>query len=527
MHATKPITLTAQAVPFVALSLLSSVFYIHTLHILMFIEIHIITPPSSANAIQAALSQNPHLTSLPAPSADVLAPEELTQTSGTAEILRLPEVQAVIAGDFLILPCDAICELSGESLLEAWMVQQAGLGGVSAGTLDYSGPKMGIGGENGGRRGGLSVWYQTKGEGSVKDEETDFLITAPLEAPTVPPPKGSLRPHISNLVYSTTTDTLKDICEEKKGFPLRHGLLRKHGHTRMFTTYRDAHIYLFPHWVLSMITKNSRLDSISEDVVGCWAKAGWQPGLSEKLHLPEIFDTAAAQARETTNGSPHPPSQEEEMDIFGLSTTQTTNLNLSSSGSTHRSQAENSLTSPLETPQKKYQLPVPTILAYIHPSTPDAPLIRRIDTCPLLLSTSLHLATLPPSSPLSHAQKIVHPASISPRTTITQSDCLLADNVTVDEKCNIKQSVIGANCTIKTGARLTRCVLMDGVVVGEKAQLTGCILGRRCVIGRDSVLRECEVQEGNVLGEGTEAKGEKFMIFEGLEGALEDGLEGD
>lgn len=67
---------------------------------------------------------------------------------------------------------------------------------------------------------------------------------------------------------------------------------------------------------------------------------------------------------------------------------------------------------------------------------------------------------------------------------------------------------------------------MDGIVVGEKAQLTGCILGRRSVIGRESVLRECEVQEGNVLGEGTEAKGEKFMIFEGLEGASDGGLEG-
>ncbi|MCJ1251972.1 hypothetical protein MMC30_009210 [Trapelia coarctata] len=486
-------------------------------------KIHIVTPPSSAKAIQAALSQNPHLTSLPAPSADILAPEDLTQTSGTAEILRLPEVQSVITGDFMILPCDIICEIPGESLLEAWMIQQSGLGGVSAGTLDYTGPKMGIGGEKGGRRGGLSVWYQTKTESSVKGEETDFLMTAPLSVPAVPPPEGSLIPHISNLVYSTTTDTLKDICEDKKTFPIRHGLLRKHARVRILTTYRDAHIYLFPHWVLALIAKNPSLDSISEDVVGSWAKAGWQPGLGEKLHLRDIF-APAGKSHERGNGSPHVRSLEEEMDVLGLSTTQTTTL-APSPRSAHRSQGTTPLlSSPLATPPTKHPLTMPPILAYIHPSTPSqpTPLIHRIDTPSLLLSTSLHLATLPPSSPLSHPQKTHPSTTIAARTTISPTS-LLAANSTVEEKCTIKDSVIGANCIIKSGARLTRCLLMDGVTVGEKAQLVGCVVGRRAQVGNGCSLRECEVQEGNVVGEGVEARGETFMVFEGLEGGEGEG----
>lgn len=59
---------------------------------------------------------------------------------------------------------------------------------------------------------------------------------------------------------------------------------------------------------------------------------------------------------------------------------------------------------------------------------------------------------------------------------------------------------------------------MDGVEVGEKAQLVGCILGARSRVGKGCELRECEVQEGNCVGEGTEARGETFMVFEGLEG---------
>lgn len=54
-------------------------------------------------------------------------------------------------------------------------------------------------------------------------------------------------------------------------------------------------------------------------------------------------------------------------------------------------------------------------------------------------------------------------------------------------------------------------------MIGERCQLTGCIVGRRCKIGRESVLKDCEVQDGNVVEEETDAKNEKFMIFEGLD----------
>lgn len=63
---------------------------------------------------------------------------------------------------------------------------------------------------------------------------------------------------------------------------------------------------------------------------------------------------------------------------------------------------------------------------------------------------------------------------------------------------------------------------MDGAVVGERCQLTGCIIGRRSKIGRESVLKECEVQDGNVVEDETDAKNEKFMVFEGLDDEEED-----
>ncbi|KAL9578806.1 MAG: hypothetical protein Q9203_006957 [Teloschistes exilis] len=129
--------------------------------------ITLITPQSSRKAIEDALSRNPHLTSLPHPRADVISPEGLSQNTGTAEILRFPEVQAVINGHFMVLPCDLIAELAGATLLETWMVQAAGT--IGSPTLP----------------GALGVWFPTKGEHAVKGEETNFVITAQLPPSTI------------------------------------------------------------------------------------------------------------------------------------------------------------------------------------------------------------------------------------------------------------------------------------------------------------------------------------------------------
>ncbi|KAI9675762.1 MAG: hypothetical protein M1817_001129 [Caeruleum heppii] len=499
-------------------------------------KIHLITPPSSAKALEAAFSINPHLTSLPTPKPDILAPDGLSQNTGTAQIFRLPEVQAVITDNFIVLPCDLLCELGGESLLESWMIQCAGLGG-SSGDVDSKS-------SNSARLGGIGVYYDTKGPtDTVKGEETDFLATAPAQRSVVPSHASSLLPHISPLVYAMPTDTLNDITTDKKSFFVRHALLRKHARVKMLTTRRDAHLYFFPRWVLEMIRQNESFDSVSEDVVGWWAKAGWQSGLADKLGLRETFAANTPEGKGGEESMLDSGELEEKIDLAGMSTTWTSNL---SSTTDNHSPAKNptkfasrvrvpdspaiSIDLPPETPRNP--LTIPPILAYLHPSSPSAPILRRCDTTPLLLTLSLRLARLPglddpsPSEtgphPFSHAHKIPPSCTIPARSTVTRPDCLLADNVLVAEKCVIKECVLGASCEIGVGARLTRCVLMDGVVVGEKVTLSGCVVGKGAKVGSGSVLRDCEVQEGFAVPDETDTKNEKFMVFEGLEGDLED-----
>lgn len=412
-----------------------------------------------------------------------MAPTGLDQNTGTAEILRLPEIRELITSDFIVLPCDLVCELAGDKLLQAWMVKAASL------------PDLLGDGEPPYCSGGLGVWYETKTSTPVKGEETDFIITTPMPMPTVPMPKDTLLPHLSYLTYSMPKDSLVDLMDEKKSLPIRHGLLRSHPKLRMLTSHRDAHIYILPKWILEFIQENERLETIGEDVIGWWAKANWETGLFGKLGMKKVIEghrekpEVEVSPRDHVDSPPNSPWRTRDT------------LGTSPPAHLRERQSDGLLAKPREAN-------VPPILAYIHPSRDDAPLLRRVDTAQLLLAISLQLAKLPSieeavsetASPFAHAKKVAYPEGVKPRTTITRQDCLIAENVMVEEKTSIKESVIGANCQIKEGAKLFQCLLMDGVVVGKGCKLTRCILGKRSEVGEGSTLTDCEVQE-NLLVE--------------------------
>lgn len=387
-------------------------------------------------------------------------------------------MRTLIQSDFLVLPCDLICELPGEKFLQAWMTAAASLPYTlgDARLADSDAPPY---------NGGLGVWYETKTQTPIKGEEKDFVATTPLPSASAIPPKGSLLPHVSRLVTSMPASTLSDRMEDRAGLPVRHGLMRAHPRVRMLTTLRDAHIYIFPRWVVDFAAKNDRFDSIGEDITGWWAKAGWEKGLADKLKLDEVFEELAASNRRTSVAEPHTYS------------TATPSVDGDHLPPDTRIDAK----------------AIPPILAYLHPNEPSAPIIRRVDTARLLLHVTLQLAKLPSveeagaeaASPFAHPRKVANPESIKPRTTISKGDSLVAEHVTIEEKTSIKETVVGAHCQLKEGAKLLQCVVMDGAVIGKGCKLTRCILGKRCVIGDGSVLTDCEVQENLLVEEGSKS----------------------
>lgn len=450
-------------------------------------EITLICPPTAAKALKEAFSTNPFLTGLPLPRPEILSPADLTQNTGTAEILRLPEVIDHVKKDFVILPCDLVCEIGAENLLQAWMVKAVTLDSVLGAAASSNDEQL----KN---SGGIGVFYETKTNVTVKGEESDFIATTPLPQSASTPPKDSILGNVSRLVQVMPTDTLKDVIEDRKAHPVRHGLLRAHPQVRMYTTHRDAHIYVFPHWIMEFIQRNERMESIGEDVVGSWAKAGWQQGLADKLQLTALCSAAEAEQDDDSNLDSVASPDRDASTAHGTTGT----------GATDKSQANAPHTT------SSNDIKIPPILAYVHSAKTQEPgsILRRVDTAQLLLAISLQLAKLPPieetgpetASPFAHNRKVAYPEGVKSRTTITKQDSVIGDNVTVEEKTSIKECVIGAGCQIQEGAKLSQCLLMDGVVVGKGCKLTKCILGKRSVIGDGSILTDCEVQE-NLLVE--------------------------
>ncbi|KAF4760312.1 hypothetical protein HAV15_008251 [Penicillium sp. str.  len=421
-------------------------------------DVTLITSPSVLAHIQSALQQNPDLKSLPMPK--VLAPQDLQVTMATAQLLRLPEVQSCIESDFLLLPCDLVCELQGTYLLQMWMASQ---------------DQTVMAEEERHRRGGLCVYYHAAN--AMKDEVSDLIAVEPLRQTKISA-RSSHRP--AKLLMSIGMDTVKRNLECDKGFLLRHSFAkRKSTQAKMLTGYRDAHLYIFPYWVKDLARRQERLVSISEDLIGLWAKSTWQRGLHKKLGM----DTCLSQQKENLG----------EHDYRELSTI------------THQ-RAQNDI------------LEVPPLLAYLH--TGSMPLVSRVDNPALLLSTSLRLAKLESieevdhaatQSPFAHDRKIASPEFVASNCFISMIDCLLGSNVIVERHSVIKESCIGPNSKVCSGARITRCVILDNVVIGERCVLTECIVGSGSCIGNESVFSDCEIHEGYVVPEQTEAKNEKFM----------------
>ncbi|KAK5950677.1 Translation initiation factor eIF-2B subunit gamma [Knufia fluminis] len=526
-------------------------------------DITIITPPAAKAPIEAALAQNPDLTTLPSPKPDLLAPQDLEPETPTAELLRLPEVQDVIKSDFLLLPCDLICDIPSDAFLESYLTSMAGIAGTGA---DFDGNssritknRFDLGAEGSGRRGGLSIWYNTVNrEESVKKEECDFMGTVAVDSHHKAPlqkvsdfPEGRLR----KLVWTTPMSELLEEAEENKSWRVRQSLLRRYGAVKCMTQYRDSHIYFFPHWVKEFAMQNEDFESVSEDLVGTWAKAEWRkPSYRVEFGANKIFKqptTSSSTSDESRNRAEAPI--EEEIDLLSLSSTQITQhtpnvsqtkkqepihfasrvQGINPEDSIISTTTDDSADQNSEDPSLDSSIPhLPPILSYILPSTPTAPLLRRVDSTPLLLTISLLLAKLPSqaesSSPFAHQHKL-HPTSQWPsdiRVSVSTADSLIASNTTLNQHCSVKQSCIGSNCVIGAGARIQGCVIMDGAQIGEKSVISGCVVGKKAVVGKGVTLKDCEVADGKDIAAGTEAKNEKFLVGgldEDFGGGSEDG----
>lgn len=408
------------------------------------------------------MAADPHLNSF---TPRIISPKHLTHNSGTAEILRMSEVVAVLSSDFVVLPCDFVTDMDGTTLVELFL------------SLSPENPL----------RGGMGLWYQATGTSALKGEEPDFIATTQL-ANTKLGRRSNDGLTYSRLVVAMPADALNDVLDEGAGLRIRKSLIQANPALKLLRSCRDAHVYFLPHWILNFIALNKSIDSISEDVIGLWAKASWQPSLAAQLGFEDLSKTECSEI---------------DIELAGL---------LQGSDSEPNDNGSNIILAP------------PIIAAIQSSVGGTTPIIRRVDTPTLLLSISRQIARLPTQdeasgtiNPLAHAVRITSPKMVAPRCTTGKLDSLLAHQVDMQEKSMIKDSVIGPGVVIGPSGRISGCVVMEGSNIGPGCSLEDTVVGRRCNIGPRCRLKDCVIQDRYTMAPETEAKDQTFSTGAGLE----------
>ena len=65
--------------------------------------------------------------------------------------------------------------------------------------------------------------------------------------------------------------------------------------------------------------------------------------------------------------------------------------------------------------------------------------------------------------------------TVAPRSTIA-AGCMIGKGGKIGERCTIKRSVLGTNCSLGSNVKLINSVLMDRVVVEDGCTVQNCIL---------------------------------------------------
>ena len=65
--------------------------------------------------------------------------------------------------------------------------------------------------------------------------------------------------------------------------------------------------------------------------------------------------------------------------------------------------------------------------------------------------------------------------TLGSKTTVA-TGCMLGRGSSLGDRCTIKRSVLGANCTLGANVKLINSVVMDRVTIGDGCQVQNCIL---------------------------------------------------
>ncbi|KTW30662.1 hypothetical protein T552_00377 [Pneumocystis carinii B80] len=247
---------------------------------------------------------------------------------------------------------------------------------------------------------------------------------------------------------------VKSEGEVNEEFIVRMSMLWKYPRIYVTSTLRDSHLYIFKRWVLDLIVQNERISSIQEDLIPLLLKFQYQSLLLKRYNIKELCSRN-----------------------YGY------NL-----GSDSLDEKPVRVISYL-LPDNRYCLRSNTIQAYTDLNRN----LSKISAEPRVCTTA------------KMAQKV-----------IIGADSLVGENTKIDERCNVKKSVIGANCILGKSVTVVNSIIMNNVKIEDSVRLDGCIVCVNSVIGAKSKLKNCCISGGYEVPSETCARNDNLIVFDGI-----------
>ncbi|KAJ3071835.1 hypothetical protein HDU98_004726 [Podochytrium sp. JEL0797] len=379
--------------------------------------------------------------------------------SGSVSADALRHVANRIKTDFIVMSCDTITNYPPNKLLDVFRIQSPTFTALFHEPLKPDGEAAGS-----------------------KSKDDDLIEYIAIDHSTC------------RLLFSVAGDEVDD------ELPVRMSILDKFPVVNIHTKLRDAHLYVFKHWVIDFLAK-SKIQSIKDELIPLLThfqyseKVLKREGAVKYLTAPSNFDHFYTSRHQSSTGG-------------GF-----VNATHSTSMFTHFQNQTQNMTNPPSAASSTILLEdIPNMdeESDFHKHIVCTALVAKEGYCFRVNSVQNYLEGSRTLIKTLTAEELV-PRSVERQKGCQVGDSLMGESCRVAEKSSIKKSVIGNHCVIGKNVKIINSVLLDHCVVEDKVVLEGTVVCANSQVLEMCNLKDCQVASSVTIEKEVQGKGETFI----------------
>ncbi|XP_050525603.1 translation initiation factor eIF-2B subunit gamma [Daktulosphaira vitifoliae] len=283
----------------------------------------------------------------------------------------------------------------------------------------------------------------------LQNEKHDFVI---------PGPKSKNKIEKDIIGYDSKTNRIllmASASDFEETMPLSKALLNKCSNIRLSSKLLDAHLYIMKRWIINYLVSDKNMSTLKGELLPFVVK--------KQLSKQSTY-------RKNSNEINHDDNDDVKTNIFTMSRESNIEYNIHS-----MTFLKNTINS--EDLIKCYAYIMDSNIGMRANTLYDYYKINKI-----ISKLSIDIGN--------EKDKISSEADIL-SNQLDKESCFVGPNTKIMEKTSIKNSSIGARCTINSKTRLTDCILMNGVIIEERCVLHNCIICHDAIISAGCELKDC------------------------------------